>query len=275
MIKAIKSLLTHPLTYGLDINSQEMQIQRQKVIQRKLFLKQIYQEWYSLIVQSLPKDVEGPVLELGSGGGFLKVFIPDLITSDVFLIPGIHSVIDGQYLPFPKTTLKGIVMVDVLHHIPRSQVFFKEAARCVKPGGVITMIEPWVTHWSRIVYSKLHHEPFEPDAREWDFPHTGPLSGANGALPWIIFHRDRTKFESTFPEWHIQQIHLFMPFRYLISGGVSMQNMMPHWTFKFWRSFEILLKGKMDNLAMFANITLIRREDSNSFSSADMTIKNR
>jgi hypothetical protein len=58
------------------------------------------------------------------------------------------------------------------------------------------MIEPWVSTLSRPIYTRLHHEPFNPDAKDWSFPDTGPLSGANGALPWIIFQRDRHHFES-------------------------------------------------------------------------------
>jgi len=42
-------------------------------------------------------------------------------------------------------SLRAIVMTDVLHHIPNVESFFAEAARCVRPGGVIVMIEPWLT----------------------------------------------------------------------------------------------------------------------------------
>jgi hypothetical protein len=61
------------------------------------------------------------------------------------------------------------------------------------------MIEPWVTPWSRLVYTRMHHEPFVPAAAQWEFLTTGPLSGANGALPYILFSRDRAQFELEFP----------------------------------------------------------------------------
>src|SRR5262249_31802772 len=38
-----------------------------------------------------------------------------------------------------------------------------QATRCVRSGGVVAMIEPWVTPWSRFVYTRLHHEPFQPE----------------------------------------------------------------------------------------------------------------
>jgi hypothetical protein len=47
-----------------------------------------------------------------------------------------------------------------------------------------------------------------------------------------------------------------MPFRYLISGGVSLRSLMPGWTFSIWRFVEDLLRPWMKTWAMFAQITL-------------------
>ena len=35
-------------------------------------------------------------------------------------------------------------MTNVFHHLAHAELFFNNAARCVKPGGVIAMIEPWM-----------------------------------------------------------------------------------------------------------------------------------
>jgi hypothetical protein len=150
-------------------------------------------------------------------------------------------------------------MVDVLHHIPDNRAFLIEAQRCLAPGGSIAMIEPWVSTWSRPIYTRLHHEPFEPDAQNWTFPSTGPLSGANGALPWIIFQRDRRAFESEFSELEIQEVRPFMPFRYLVSGGVSMRQLMPEATFKLWRKVESWACIWPQHWSMFALIHITRR----------------
>jgi SAM-dependent methyltransferase len=163
-------------------------------------------------------------------------------------------------LPFTDGALQAIVMIDVFHHIPQPRRFFTEAARCVRPGGVVLMIEPWVTPWSQLVYTRLHHEPFQPEAKQWEFPERGPLSGANGALPHIVFARDRLQFEGEFPMWQIQRITPMMPFCYLVSGGVSMRSLMPDWTFKCWRGVENMLSPFINKLAMFAYIVLQKRE---------------
>ena len=121
------------------------------------------------------------------------------------------------------------------------------------------MIEPWVSTWSRLIYTRLHHEPFDPDAKDWTFPDTGPLSGANGALPWIIFQRDQRQFESGFPELAIRELRPLMPFRYLVSGGVSMRQLMPAATFGLWRQIESCLGPWPHHWSMFAFIHLERR----------------
>jgi len=261
----LRSLLIHPLTRDLEIDAPETTGLRWRIVREKPFLKQIYQEWYASLAAALPDDEpEGPVLELGAGGGFLKEFVPGLITSEVFHVTNVDAVIDGRFLPFPTATLRSIVMTDVFHHLPQPRAFLAEAARCVRPGGVIAMIEPWVTSWSRLVYSRLHHEPFQPDVRHWEFPQSGPLSGANSALPWIVFKRDRVQFEQKFPEWRIRDIQPCMPFRYLVSGGVSMRSLMPGWTFGFWRFLERLLRPWMGSLAMFSRIVLVRTDFSPS-----------
>jgi SAM-dependent methyltransferase len=168
-------------------------------------------------------------------------------------------VADAQQMPFEDGSLRAIVFTDVMHHIPDVRRFFSEAARCLRPGGRILMIEPWVTPWSRFIYERFHHEPFLPDAENWSFPSTGPLSGANGAIPWIVFERDRHTFESEFPQLVVEQIRPFLPFRYLISGGIAMRSLMPGFTHTLWMYFEQLLEPCMSKLAMFAFLSVGRR----------------
>jgi SAM-dependent methyltransferase len=253
----LKRWLEHPLTRGLPIDAPETTALRRTIIKQKSFLRQIYLEWYREIMAWLP-SCEGPVLEIGAGAGFLRDLLPGLITSDIIATPGVALAFDARRLPFADGVLRAIVMTNVLHHLPGPRHFFAEAARCVKPGGTIVMLEPWVTPWSTFIYTRLHHEPFEPAAPHWEFPDSGPLSGANGALPWILFHRDRQQFEREFPTWRIDLIRPAMPLRYLLSGGVSLRSLMPGWTFPFWKAAEALMRPFMNQLAMFALIRLCR-----------------
>jgi SAM-dependent methyltransferase len=265
----LDKILAHPLTKSLSPDDPRTTELRRRIIREKPVLYKIYNDWYGRLLQTLPKEQEcsGQVLELGAGGGFLKEKLPACICSEVFLCPGIDCVLDGQALPFKDSALRGIVMVDVLHHIPDPARFFAEAERVLHPGGVIAMLEPWNSAWSRIVYKNLHGEPFVPEATSWrlaDLPGTrgqGPLSAANGALPWILFQRDYRQFERTFPYLQLAKLELDYPFIYLASGGVSLRGLSPGWSFRIWRSLEKLLSPAMRHLAKFALIT-IRRADS-------------
>ncbi|MBV8902046.1 MAG: methyltransferase domain-containing protein [Acidobacteriia bacterium] len=254
----LNKLLAHPRTRDLSIDDPRTTELRRDIIRSNRFLYRIYDEWYRLISGCIPEG-PGASLELGSGAGFLAQYIPNLITSEVFLCSDIQLVLDARWLPFSSGSLKAIAMVDVLHHIADARAFLREAQRCLRSAGTIVMIEPWVSTWSRHVYTSLHHEPFDLNAKEWAFPAAGPLSGANGALPWIIFQRDRRRFESEFRELHIQAVRPFMPFRYLLSGGVSMRQLMPEITFTFWRKLESQLCAWPHHWSMFALIHLTRR----------------
>jgi SAM-dependent methyltransferase len=148
-------------------------------------------------------------------------------------------------------------MTDCLHHFPEVRRYFHEAVRCLRPGGRILMVEPWVTRWSAWIYGNFHHEPFLPDAASWEFPPAGPLSGANGAIPWIVFERDRAAFEREFPQLVIRKISPFMPFRYLASGGITLRSLAPAWTFSGWRGLEKIAGER--KWAMFAFLSVERR----------------
>jgi hypothetical protein len=224
---------------------------------RKGFLQRLMSEWYGMLASAVPPG-QGAAVELGAGAGVLKWFIPGLVTTDVTLHDGIRVVGDAGDLPFGLAALRAIVMIDVFHHLPRPRSFLSEASRCLETGGVVAMIEPWVSSWSRWVYRNLHHEPFDADAREWETDCAGPMSGANSALPWIVFCRDRACFEREFPALKIEVIRPMVPFRYLVSGGVSHHGLAPSWTFPAWRLIERSVECWMSGLAMFAFVVLKR-----------------
>lgn len=253
----LKALIEHPLTRGMDLDDPRTTGVRREVILAKPFLRDIYRDWYAAIAKDVPGG-PGAVLEIGSGAGFFDEYCDGVIRSEMFSCPGIRVVLNGLQLPFRQGALRGIAMTNVLHHLPRPRRFFADALECVRPGGVIVMIEPWVTRWSTLIYTRLHHEPFDPNAEQWEFPSSGPLSGANGALPWIMFERDRSKFLQEFPQWSIERVSPLMPFRYLVSGGVSLRSLMPGWSSGAWSQAEKIMGDRAERMAMFAKIVVRR-----------------
>jgi SAM-dependent methyltransferase len=232
-------------------------LERRGIIARKTILQAVYLDWYDRLARTVP-SAPGRMIELGSGPGFLAERMPDVLTSDILRLPDLDLVVRGEALPFSSGSLKAILMIDVFHHVPQIRRLLAEAARCLRPGGVMAMIEPWRSPWSDFVYRYFHREAFRPEAKEWEFVSTGPLSGANGALPWIVFERDRRRFEKEFPQLRIAGVEPHTPILYLLSGGFSLPALVPDATLDFWRRIEARLQPRMRTWAMFATIRLVR-----------------
>lgn len=254
----IRGWLAHPLTRGLDLDEPRTTAQRRRVLAEKPLLRGIYQDWYRALAEAVPPP-PGRILELGSGAGFLEQVLPEVIRSEVFWCPWTDLALDGQDLPFAERSLRAVVMTNVMHHLPDPGRFLGSAAAAVRPGGVVAMLEPWNTPWSRWVYTRLHHEPFDPGAASWSGPGGGPLSGANGALPWIVFERDRDRFLREHPGWELRRCEPVMPVRYLVSGGMSLRALAPVFSGPLWRGLEALLRPCRHRLGMFALVVLERR----------------
>jgi SAM-dependent methyltransferase len=223
----------------------------------KRFLCLIYAEWADRLAERLPSG-PGGVLEVGSGAGLLAERVPGLIRSDVLHCPGLHLIMDARQLALESGSLRAIVLCNVLHHVPDVESFLHEAARCLRPGGALLMLEPWVTAWSSLVWRLVRHEPFEP-ASGWELEEGGdPLARANVALPWILFERDWARLQRQFPTLLLRSVQPLMPFRYLLSGGFSRRALAPAWSFAAFRRLEEMLSPWMDRLAMFAQIELLR-----------------
>jgi SAM-dependent methyltransferase len=251
-------LLADPRARHLALDDPATTVARRAIIAGKPPLRRIYEEWYEDLAERLPAG-SGAVLELGSGPGFLADRIPGVVTSEIFVCKGLHATLDARALPFRAGVLRAILMTDVFHHVPDAGQFLRDASEALRPGGRIIMVEPWVTPWSRFVYGRLHHEPFDPAAGDWRFPPGGPLSAANSALPWIVFARDRERFRRELPDLRVVDVALRLPFRYLLSGGLSMRALIPEAAFSWVARAEARLgRRAAGTWAMFARIVVER-----------------
>lgn len=233
-----------------DIDMPETYELHRKIIQQKPFLKRLYQDWYRILKKSINSLPQGIIIELGSGGGFLKEIIPQAYTSDIILISGLDLNLSVLSLPFKNNSVGAFLMLDTMHHINKPIVFLKELSRCLKERGKIIMIEPANTLWSKFIFSNFHHEYFDVSAG-WEFEREGPLSSANGALPWIVFSRDRDIFLKEFPQLKIKRLQYHTPLRYILSGGLSMRQVIPSFTYGLFGFLEILISPLSKYLGMF------------------------
>ena len=106
------------------------------------------------------------------------------------------------------------------------------------------------------IYRYLHHEPFHPEAKNWVFPSVGPLSDANGALAWIIFERDRARFDRLFPRLKVVRYEPHTPLRYWLSGGLKWWSLLPGVLFSCATRLDEDLMRMWPRLASFVDIEI-------------------
>ncbi len=272
-----------PKTMGIEkFDDPATTLLHAEIIQRKPFLKKLYIDFYRQFEKAVSDSENKVLVELGSGGGFIKEVISNMITSDVLELPNVDKIFSALDMPFEEASVDAFFMYNVLHHIADTRAFFKEALRCLKAGGKIVMIEPANTLWSRFIYKNFHHETFDTQAPEWgcrgqakweleprlswlgqaetgkagNLQESGRLSGANGALAWIIFWRDRKIFESEFPSLRIVRMRNHTPLRYLLSGGLTLRQLVPSFSYPAVKAIEYILSPINDLLGMFQTIEL-------------------
>lgn len=232
--------------------------EHKNLIKKKGLLYKIYVDFYkSLKPNGVPK---GAIVEIGSGGGFLKEIIPEVVTSDVIEGPGIDKVFFAEKMPFKNKSVSAFIMIDVLHHIKDPRKAFNEMERCLKKDGKIIMIEPFKSLWGYFIYKYLHYEHFDPSSG-WEVKGKGRMSDSNTALPWIIFVRDRHIFEKEFPNLKIIKVEGHSPFRYLLSGGLTKPQFAPTFTYPFIKFTEDKLLSPLKNqIGMFVTIELQKKD---------------
>jgi SAM-dependent methyltransferase len=240
---ALSSAWVEPLARGLDLESAEATAAHARILRGKPFLRQLYERYYAEFSRA---DLEAPAglrVEIGSGAGFLDGIVPGVVRVDVRPGAEVDVVASALALPFAPRSVGALFMLNVLHHLPDAEAFFAELERALAPGGRAVMIEPYVSPLSRLVYRFAHHEPFDPDAREWRISGEGAMTAANDALPWIVFCRDRARFEARFPGLRITGVRPHTVVLYALSGGFSHRSLAPGFLFPAIAAAEDLAGG--------------------------------
>lgn len=243
-----------------NLDDPQSTIRIAQVIKSKLFLYNLYTDYYHWFKNEIGSTSKKRIVELGSGGGFIKEIMPAVITSDVLKLPFVDKQFSALSMPFHSATVDTFVMINVLHHLKDVKKFFQEVNRCLRPGGKLLAIEPANTLWGRFVYQHFHHEVFDPEA-SWTVKGSGPVSDANGALPWIILGRDRTRFENLFPQLKIKKMIPHTPLRYLLSGGLTYKQLAPNWSYPVVNAVEKVLTPFNSLIGMFYKIEIIKQKN--------------
>ena len=211
-----------------DYDHPSATMRQRRIYYRKPFLQHMYRLYlrpFVLSARRLPQ--KGRMLEVGAGIGQMKEQVPGLISSDLIPLPWLDLVCSAYKLPFPDGSLDRIFGLFVLHHMGQARRFLDEAYRCLRPGGELVLVEPAVTTFSRLYFRYLHPDGIDTDAPQWGFSQGGRISGANSALPWIVFFRDREAFRRRYPYWKVVDVEYNTCLAYLASGGFRLRPLLP------------------------------------------------
>jgi SAM-dependent methyltransferase len=192
----------------------------------KASLRKVYASWFrALRGACVPHS---PIVELGCGPGFLKELYPEVIATDVVPSRYADRVADAGALPFGDGEIGTIVFVDVFHHLPKPDAFLREAARTLRSGGRLAMIEPWMGLAGRLLFRYVHHEgcdlgvsPVDP----WKSADKDPMHG-NAALPYLYFRAGGHAERMGIPLRVIQRIpSASLP--WILTGGFQPVGLLP------------------------------------------------
>ena len=126
-------------------------------------------------------------------------------------------------------SVRVIYAQNAFHHFPQPERFLGELERVLSLGGGAVMLEPFYGPAATFLFKRLFRtEAFDKTFPAWDTPASGPMGGANQALSYVVFVRDRARFESRFPSLrvvHDQPVDNYL--RYLISGGLNFRQLLP------------------------------------------------
>jgi len=249
---------------NVDVDSPELLTIHRSVLLRKPLLHSAFNTFYKNMGEACDKNFScgGIEVELGSGSGFFKSTRPGLMSSDIRQAEYIDMVLDAQNLNLEDNSVRAIYGINVLHHLQDPDQFFEEAYRVLTPGGGFIFIEPHNGFVSAVIHKMLHkNEHFDPQMNGWkNYSIKGPLSGANQALPHIIFTRDLELFQEKYAGrlQLVQQAYIDNWLRYFFSGGVNFKQLLPSFMEKPFVFLEKLLKPLSKHLSIH-RITVVKK----------------
>jgi SAM-dependent methyltransferase len=244
----------------------QTQVNRDR-LQRNRNLMFWYQKLYQDLFRMIPDIYEKRVLEIGSGTSPLKIFLPNVITTDVLKLEHLDIVFDchdiADFSEIPDHSIDVITLTNVLHHLRDPIQFLCNATRKLTKGGQVFIVEPYFSLLSYPLFKFLHHEPVDFDiSRPVLDTVEGPLSSSNQAIPYMIFFSRPSwqKELSGYYDLDETRFGFFTSLAYMVTGGISRIFPVPHWLYRPYLTLDQFLARVLPKIfASFFSVRLVAK----------------
>jgi hypothetical protein len=135
----------------------EMQSNQAAWRARPLLCK-VYGHFYQLINGCLTPLLK-TIVELGSGIGAVKEFIPTCISTDIFPNPWLDQQENAHVLSFADSSVSNLILLDVFQHLMYPGTALKEFNRPLRLNGRVIILQPAMSLLGKLIYGLFHHEP--------------------------------------------------------------------------------------------------------------------
>lgn len=223
--------LRDPLLDEMDVDGENRLALHDMMLQKKRMLREVFTDFHhtfrNLELKLLSGD--GAKVELGAGVSPMRDSYPEVLATDIVAAPNLDKVVNAEAMDFPDGSVKVIYGQNCFHHFPHPARFFHELNRVLVPGGGAILLEPYYGPFATFLYKRLFRtEGFDKAYPSWETPVAGPMNGANQALSYIVFIRDKELYEKMYPNLKIVYQELAGNYlKYLISGGLNFRQLLP------------------------------------------------
>ncbi|KAA8559047.1 hypothetical protein FX985_05415 [Pseudomonas extremaustralis] len=262
-MKGFRSFLLDPTLKMLDVDGPERFQLHSKILERKRMLKDVFIEFHHDFHHLADRyfNVAGLEIELGAGIAPMRDSYPQVLATDIVSNERLDMTLNAEAMNLDDNSVRAFYGQNCFHHFPHPDRFFMELQRTLKPGGGAILIEPFHGLFAAFLYKRLFKsEGFDMAFQSWETPSTGPMNGANQALSYIVFVRDRKIFELKYPDLEIvhQEVCSNYP-RYLISGGLNFRQLLPDFLIPLIKVTEKLI-SPLKRILGLHHIVVIRRK---------------
>lgn len=230
-MKFLINLLRDPILAEMNVDGESRLELHRQILRKKRMLSEVFREIHHIFrsVELKFLSGDGAKVELGAGVTPMRDSYPDVLATDIVSSPHLDMVVDAQAMNFQDNAVKVVYGQNCFHHFPHPDRFFKELDRVLVPGGGAILLEPYYGTFARFLFKRLFRtEGYDTSYPSWETPVAGPMNGANQALSFIIFIRDRREFQEKYPNLEIvDQVLVGNYLRYLLSGGLNFRQILP------------------------------------------------